>query len=55
MLFFSDHWKKEVENHRDWFLKDMEYKTDESKRIGKPKTAETLFGIEGSFRQLTVD
>ncbi|XP_077293674.1 retinol-binding protein pinta-like [Arctopsyche grandis] len=50
-----DHWKKEVEDHRDWFLEDKNFMSDEKKRIGKPKTAETIFGIEGSFRQLTVD
>lgn len=40
---------------RDWFIEDEKYKTDESKRPGKPKTAETLFGTVGSFRTLDFD
>ncbi|XP_077291627.1 retinol-binding protein pinta-like [Arctopsyche grandis] len=50
-----DYWKKKLEDYRDWFLEEAKYKSDENKRPGKPKTSETLFGIEGSFRQLNVD
>ena len=47
--------KKKIDSKRDWFLEEAKYKTDESKRPGKPKTVESLFGIEGSFRQLNLD
>ncbi|XP_077292067.1 retinol-binding protein pinta-like [Arctopsyche grandis] len=49
-----DHWKKKVESYRDWFLEEETYKSDERKRLGKPKTAE-IFGVEGSFRKLDID
>ncbi|CAH0404713.1 unnamed protein product [Chilo suppressalis] len=51
----TDYWKAKVESYRDWFLKEENAKTDESKRPGKPKTTSELFGVEGSFRKLEVD
>lgn len=48
-------WKKKIESYKDWFVEDDKYRNDESKRPGKPKTSESLFGLEGSFRQLNVD
>lgn len=51
----TDYWKKKVEDYRDWFLEDMKYKSIESRRLGKPKTGDEIFGIEGSFRKLNVD
>ncbi|XP_053684677.1 alpha-tocopherol transfer protein-like [Sabethes cyaneus] len=40
---------------REYFLEEDKYGTDEKKRPGRPKDAESLFGVEGSFRQLQVD
>ncbi|KAK9730674.1 CRAL/TRIO domain [Popillia japonica] len=50
-----DYWKKKVEDHAEWLIEDANYVSDESKRIGTPKTATDLFGMEGSFRKLNVD
>lgn len=51
----TDIWKKKVEDNRDFLLQQAKYLADESKRQGKPRTTEELFGIEGSFRKLDVD
>ncbi|KPI93908.1 Alpha-tocopherol transfer protein-like [Papilio xuthus] len=51
----TDYWKKKVEEYSDFLEADYQYGTDETKRRGKPKTAEDMFGLEGSFRQLQFD
>ncbi|KAF4523852.1 hypothetical protein B566_EDAN012553 [Ephemera danica] len=49
-------WIKKIDEYADWFLSPAgSLGVDESKRPGKPKTHQDLFGLEGSFRQLNVD
>lgn len=50
-----DYWEQKIIAYRDYFLEEDQYGTDEKKRPGRPKNAETLFGVEGSFRKLEVD
>ncbi|XP_059490153.1 uncharacterized protein LOC132205226 [Neocloeon triangulifer] len=45
---------RELLEFNDWYLEDAKSGVDEKKRPGKPKTSQDLFGLEGSFRQLTV-
>ncbi|XP_055707183.1 alpha-tocopherol transfer protein-like [Phlebotomus papatasi] len=48
-------WERKLLEKRQWFLEDEKYGTDEKKRAGTPRTPESLFGFEGSFRQLEFD
>jgi len=48
-------WLEKLISYRDWFLEQENVKADESKRPGKPKTHDDLFGMEGSFKQLSID
>ncbi|XP_013200524.2 uncharacterized protein LOC106143093 [Amyelois transitella] len=50
----TDYWKKKVQEYSAFLDEDLQYGSDELKRPGKPKTAETMFGVEGSFRQLEI-
>lgn len=43
-----------IEN-RKFFIEDEDYGVDERKRVGRPKNAESLFGVDGTFRQLAID
>lgn len=51
----TDYWKAEVTSNRTTLMSLCQYKTDESRRPGKPKNHADLFGIEGSFRKLEID
>lgn len=48
-----DAWEKKILSYRDYFLDETQFGVDESKRIVPSRN--TLFGIEGSFRQLEFD
>lgn len=47
--------EKTLVENREFFIEDDNYGVDEKRRVGRPKNSENLFGLEGSFRQLTID
>ncbi|XP_011867759.1 PREDICTED: uncharacterized protein LOC105561954 [Vollenhovia emeryi] len=47
---------KLLEDYREWFLLDERTgRVNEALRIGKSKSANDLFGVEGSFKKLDID
>jgi hypothetical protein len=55
VFLITEQWMKKIESYRDWFKEQETVKADEAKRPGKPKTHDDLFGMEGSFKQLSID
>lgn len=50
-----DEWEQKVIANRDYLMDEVNYRSDESKRIGRSKHLDSLSGLEGSFRKLNVD
>ncbi|XP_044763472.1 alpha-tocopherol transfer protein-like [Coccinella septempunctata] len=55
MSDFNEQWIQKLKDYTPWFKAQESIKADESKRPGKPTNYEDLFGLDGSFRQLTID
>ncbi|CAG9126180.1 unnamed protein product [Plutella xylostella] len=51
----QEQWVATILEYKDWFAAQESIKSDESLRPGKPKNYDELFGIDGSFRQLSID
>lgn len=49
-------WEKKILSYRKYLLEDNTiYGVDEKRRIGQPKNPSSLFGLDGTFRQLEYD
>ena len=44
-----------MEKDNSWLTKQYKHKSNEKKRPGTEKLYSDIFGMEGSFRQLSVD
>lgn len=56
LVSLTEVWEKKMMAYRDYYMEDAEkYGVDEKKRAGRPKNPDSLFGIDGTFRQLTFD
>lgn len=51
----QDETKKLLEDNAEWFKTEETLRVDESKRRGKPKNSNDLFGMSGSFKKLSFD
>lgn len=52
----AEHWEKKVLANRQLLIDSTtKYGVDETKRNGVKKSAKSIFGVEGSFRQLDFD
>ncbi|CAB3220130.1 unnamed protein product [Arctia plantaginis] len=48
-------WLVKLKEYRPWFKKQESLKANEALRPGKPTDYDELFGVNGSFRQLSID
>lgn len=49
-------WEKKIVSYRTYYQEeDTIYGVDEKKRAGQKKNSNTIFGVDGTFRQLAID
>lgn len=51
----NQQWKEKLAEYTPWFKQQESQKSNESLRPGAPKTSDELFGMDGTFRQLSID
>lgn len=51
----TEQWRVKLREYTAWFKEQESKKTNEALRPGAPKTADDLFGMDGTFRKLTID
>lgn len=52
----TKNWENKIHSYRQYFLDESKlYGVNEKRRVGQPKNPSSLFGMDGSFRQLQFD
>lgn len=54
-IVIVEQWREKLREYTPWFKEQEEKKANEALRPGSPKTADDLFGMDGTFRKLTID
>ncbi|KAJ3648556.1 hypothetical protein Zmor_020351 [Zophobas morio] len=55
LAHFRKQWMSTLEEYTEWFKEKEDLKADESKRVEKDVTCGGLYGVDGSFKRLTID
>lgn len=55
ICYVTEQWRQKLREYKPWFNEQEEKKANEALRPGAPKTADDLFGMDGTFRKLTID
>lgn len=51
----NEAWRQILIDNRPYFIEQEKMKANEALRPGSPRTSDDLFGMDGSFRKLTID
>lgn len=55
LRFFVEQWRNKMKEYTQWFKEQDNSKANESLRPGGARAADDLFGMDGTFRQLSID
>lgn len=50
-----DHWEKKLMDYSDYLIDEGKFGTDESKRAVHSDLAQSIYGLQGTFKQLDFD
>lgn len=50
-----DYWERKLWEYRDYLIDECNYGTDESKRVVQSDVAQSVYGLQGTFKQLDFD
>lgn len=54
-FFIAEQWRNKMREYTPWFKEQENSKANEALRPGGARATDDLFGMDGTFRQLTID